>query len=139
MRNRLQRWWLLVPEPRELSTVYTMIYAVALGTGCVTLIFPPVTLAAEVGSAAMSSVGALLIAGAIIGMVGGAYENAKLEKIGLSLQIWALLIYSVIVAALHFTTHGSRLTQIGVILLALLGSYVVRWAIIWRRERQIRG
>lgn len=139
IRGRINEWWLRLPEPRELSSVYTIIYSIAMITGVVTLLFPPRSLAAEVGETAMSSVGALLIAGAIIGMVGGAVEHSKLERIGLSLQAWALLIYAVIVTILHFTSPGSRLTQLGVIALALLGSYVVRWLLIWRRDRHVRG
>lgn len=139
LQARLKPWWERMPEPRELSTIYTIIYGVALLTGIVTLANPPRSLSAEVGQAAMASVGALLIAGAVIAMAGGANEHSRLEKIGLNLQVWALLIYASIVTILHFTTAGSRLTQVGVIILALLGCFGARWLLIWRRDKPDRG
>lgn len=121
-----------------MSTVFTLLYVAALATGIVTIAIPPMSLVAEHGELAMQSVGVLLMSGAIIGMAGGAYTNGRLEQIGVGLQMWALVIYGAIALGLHLSSHGSRLTQIGVIVLALIG-FAVRWLMIWRYERQRRG
>lgn len=128
----LRVWWLRVPTPRELSIAFTLLYCLALGAGIVTLVWPPVTLSQEVGGPeVMASVGVLLLLGATISMVGGAREHWKVERIGLWLQSWALVLYAGIVLALHFSSTGSRLTQLFVIGMALI-AYLIRFLMIWR-------
>ena len=125
-------WWLRVPMPRELSVAFTLLYSIALMTGVATLLWPPMSLSREVGGPqVMASVGALLVLGAVIAMLGGAREHWKLERIGLWLMAWALLIYAVIVTVLHYTSEGSRLTQLGVISMALI-AFLIRYLMIWR-------
>lgn len=135
----LESWWLRVPMPRELSVAFTLLYALALGTGAATLLLPPISLSREVGGPQiMASVGGLLVFGALISMVGGAREHWKLERIGLWLQSWALVIYAAIVLLLHFSSSGSRLTQLGVIAMALV-AFLVRYLMIWRFTYRPRG
>lgn len=134
----LRFWWLKVPEPRAFSAIYTTLYGIAALTGLVTLLNPPQTIRAEIGTAAMASIGVLLLIGAAIGMVGGAWEHWKLERVGLWFMSGALLIYAMLVTALHFTSQGSRLTQLGVILLAL-GTFTVRYLMIRRYTFRPRG
>ena len=135
----LQTWWLRVPMPRELSVAFTLLHALALGTGIATLVMPPTSLSREVGGPQiMASVGGLLIVGALISMVGGAREHWKLERIGLWLQTWALLIYAAIELGLHFSSTGSRLTQLGVIGMALV-AFLIRYLMIWRFTYRPRG
>ena len=132
-------WWLLVPEPRELSMAFSALYVLALSTGAVTLLSPPISLSREVGGPQiMASVGGLLVVGALLSMAGGAREHWKLERIGLWLQSWALMIYAAIVLVLHFSSTGSRLTQLGVIAMALV-AYLVRYLMIWRFTYRPRG
>ena len=132
-------WWLIVPEPRELSLAFTALYVLALGTGAATLLFPPVSLSREVGGPQiMASVGWLLVIGALLSLVGGAREHWKLERIGLWLQSWALVIYAAIVLVLHFSSTGSRLTQLGVICMALV-AFLIRYLMIWRFTYRPRG
>lgn len=141
-RPRVRRWlssvWAFMPEPREQAAAWTLIYSVALATGFVTLLFPPVSIAAKIGAASMSAVGALLVAGAVAAMCGGAFKNGRLERIGIAAQAWALAIYGVVVLVLHVQGPGSRLTQAGVIVLAFLGCCVVRWLMLWRHERELK-
>lgn len=139
MLGWLQTWWLRVPMPRELSVAFTLLYALALGAGIVTLIYPPVSLSREVGGPqVMASVGALLIVGALLSMYGGAREHWKVERIGLWLCSWALLIYAGIVLVLHFSSTGSRLTQLFVIGMALV-AFLIRFLMIWRFTFRPRG
>ena len=135
----LQTWWLRVPMPRELSVAFTLLYAIAFCTGVATLLWPPTSLSREVGGPqVMASVGALLVLGAVIAMLGGAREHWKLERIGLWLMAWALLIYATIVTVLHYTSEGPRLTQLGVISMALI-AFLVRYLMIWRFTFRPRG
>lgn len=139
MSRWLQSWWLRVPMPRELSVAFTLLYAIAFCTGVATLLWPPMSLSREVGGPqVMASVGALLVLGAVVAMLGGAREHWKLERIGLWLMAWALLIYAAIVTVLHYTSEGSRLTQLGVISMALI-AFLVRYLMIWRFTFRPRG
>lgn len=139
MAGWLRTWWLRVPAPRELSLAFTVLYAFALGTGLATLIVPPTSIAREVGGpGVMASVGAILTVGALTSMYGGAREHWKVERIGLWLMAWALLIYAGIVFSLHLSTSGSRLTQLGVIGMALTG-LLIRFLMIWRFTYRPRG
>lgn len=131
-RGWMQEWWLRVPEPREMSAAFTVVYFAAFLTGLATLLNPPTSLAREVGGPqVMASVGALLIVGALVSMFGGARSHWKLERIGLWLMTGALGIYGLIVLTLHYSTPGSRLTQLGVIAIAML-CFGVRFLMIWR-------
>lgn len=135
----LQTWWLRVPAPREISVAFTIAYSLAFATGAATLLYPPITLSAEAaGPQAIASVGALLVVGAVLGMLGGAWEHWKLERVGLWLMSGALVIYAAIIVGLHLSTQGSRLTQLGVISLALC-LFLVRYLMIRRFTFRPRG
>lgn len=135
----LQTWWLRVPTPREFSIAYTVAYTIAFVTGVVTLVLPPMTLSEKLGGpTAIMSVGILCIVGAVLGMWGGAVEHWKLERIGLWFMSTALVIYGMIISVLHITQPGSRLTQLGVIGLALV-LFFIRWLMIRRFSYRPQG
>lgn len=139
MTGWLQEWWLRVPMPRELSVAFTLLYSLALATGVATLAWPPLSLSKEVGGPqVMASVGLLLVLGSLVAMFGGAREHWKVERIGLWLMAWSLLIYAAIVTFLQFTEAGSRLTQLGVIGMALV-AFLIRYLMIWRFTFRPRG
>lgn len=140
MTSWLQEWWIRVPMPRELSVAFTLLYSLALATGIFTLVWPPLSLSREVGGPqVMASVGLLLILGALLSMWGGAREHWKVERIGLWFMSSALLIYAGIALALHVGSEtGSRLTQVGVIAMALV-AFLVRYLMIWRFSFRPRG
>lgn len=132
-------WWLRVPEPREYSVLFTLLYSIALYTGVATLVRPPSSLSEAVGGPMiMSSVGGLLIFGAVVAMLGGMIEHWRTERIGIWTMAGALLLYGAIVLGLHVTQPGSRLTQLGVIGMALL-SFAFRYMMIWRFSKRPRG
>lgn len=136
--NWFQTWWLRVPSPREFSIVFTFVYAISLLTGAATLKFPPNTISAEIGAAAMVSIGGLLVVGALIGMLGGARKFWKLERVGLWFMSMAWVIYGVVVVILHLSSEGSRLTQLGAVVLAL-SVYFIRYLMIRRYSFQPGG
>lgn len=138
VRGWVTEWWLRVPEPREMSVAFTFVYVAAFLTGLATLLNPPMSLSKEVGGEqVMASVGGLLIAGALIAMLGGARRYWKLERIGLGVMTGAIGIYGLIVLILHHSSTGSRLTQLGIIVIALM-CFGVRFLMIWRFSFQPR-
>ncbi|WP_449280430.1 hypothetical protein [Leucobacter sp.] len=138
VRQWFRTWWLRIPDPRDISLAYTVIYVIAGATGLVTLVYPPTTIKAAIGPAAMAGIGVLLLVGAVLGMLGGAWEHWKLERVGIGLMGSALVIYGILVAVLHFQSPGSRLTQLGVIVLAV-GVFAVRYLMIRRYTFRPRG
>lgn len=137
--NWLQTWWLRVPTPREFSVAYTVAYFAALAMGVLILLWPPQTVSAELGGpAAIMSVGILLVVGAPIGMMGGALEHWKLERIGLWFMSGALGIYWLVVLALQLTQTGNRYGQLGGLFLGLM-LFLVRWLMIRRFTFRPRG
>lgn len=119
-----------MPDPRDISVVYTIVYIVTLYTGIVTILQPPSSLSLAVGGPqTMALVGILMTMGAVAALVGGAGEWWRMERIGVLGAGAGVLIYAAIVLGLHLTTEGSRLTQLGVIVLAEL-LFVVRMMMI---------
>lgn len=139
IRDWFRSWWLRVPSPREISIAYTAIYFVALATGIAALAVPPRTVELEVGAYASAALGVLLTLGAVIGMIAGALEHWRLERVGLMFMLTAGLIYAVIVSSIHYSeAPGSRLTQVGFIMIAC-GALVVRYLMIRRFTYRPRG
>ncbi|MFA5608120.1 MAG: hypothetical protein WDA07_13200 [Leucobacter sp.] len=133
-------WWLKVPDPRIISiivgTVYLFGFFLLGGVG--TLTNPPVTIIGEVGEVTMTTVGFLFLVGAVIGMIGGTLDHWELERVGVVTMGLGALVYAYIVISLHYTSTGSRLTQLAMIL-AGLGFLGLRLAMIWRYDYKPRG
>lgn len=138
MWRGVRAWLARIPEPRTISTVLTVAYVAFVLTGLATLILPPQSIVGAIGEVSMALVGWFFLAGGLIGMWAGSIEFWQLERVGITSMGAGLLAYAYIVATLHFTTEGSRLTQLGVIVIAgcLL---VLRLAMIWRYDFKPRG
>lgn len=135
----LKRWWhRTVPEPRYASTVYATIYTVFVLTGIATLTTPPQTLAGMLGQAGMGLVGWFFLIGGVVGMGAGWREWWELERWAIVLMLVGLTAYGYIVVSLHFQTTGSRLTQLGIILIATC-ALILRIGMIWRYPYKPRG
>lgn len=139
VREWCRTWWARIPHPREISIAYTAIYFVALATGIATLAVPPRTVELEIGAYASAALGVLLVLGAVIGMIAGALEHWRLERVGLMFMLTAGIIYAATVSSIHYSeAPGSRLTQIGFIVIAC-GALVVRYLMIRRFTYRPRG
>ena len=118
----LRRLWARVTEPRHMKIAYLAIYMITVLVGIVTLLSPPQSIAGEVGPVITTIWAALFIAGGVVGMVTvlpGWWWAERLLAIG-PIMI-GLGIYLTVVAILHAQgagTGASRLTQVGIILLA---------------------
>lgn len=132
-------WWIRVPSPRDISIAYTCIYLIALGTGLLTLVEPPRSIAYEIGDYAVAALGVLLTIGAVIGMIAGALEHWRLERVGLLFMGTAAAIFAGIVISPHYAQYaGSRPAQVGFIAIAI-GALVVRYLMIRKFTYRPRG
>ncbi len=122
-------WWLTVPEPREISMIYTLIYAAALGTGICTLVIPPPTIQHIAAPPTLAFIGYGLVVGAALAAAGGYWEVWALERGGLVLIAAALAGIGVLLIALQHVELGARVLQLGVLVLAI-SVLVVRWVMI---------
>lgn len=111
--------------------VTTLAYVVFALTGYATLVNPPSTLSAAYGEFAMSLVGVFFIIGSFGGMIAGARDYWELERWGIAAMLVGLGTYFYIVGQLQLTESGSRLTQLGVILIAIL-FLCMRMLMVWR-------
>lgn len=125
----LRRLWERVTEPRHMSLIYGGIYTIATLTGIVTLMVPPMTIAGELGPVLTVLWAGLFILGGTLGMLTVLQGLWAWERWGAGLVIAGIGIYGLVIATLHFTAEGSRLTQLGVLALAA-AVFVVRWAMI---------
>lgn len=131
-------WIHLVPEPRYASAVYTLVYALFVLTGLATLLVAPQTLIGLLGEAGMALVGWFFLLGGIIGMGAGWREWWELERWAIAMMGIGLASYGWIVLQLHFQSTGSRLTQLGIILIAGC-VLILRVGMIWRYPYKPRG
>lgn len=138
MIRHLRRWVGRIPEPRSISVILSIAYAVFVLTGIATLVTPPTSIVGAVGEVTMSLVGWFFLAGGVIGMIAGSTEFWQLERVGIAAMAVGLTTYAYIVTTLHFTTTGSRLTQLGIILIAAC-FLALRFAMIWRYDFKPRG
>ena len=119
---RARALWESITEPRHLKVGYFGIYLLTVAIGVVTLVWPPRSIEGPVGSASTALWASLFIFGGVVGAVtvlpGWWWLERALAIVPISL---GLLIYVVVVLILHFQgldQGASRLTQLGVILLA---------------------
>lgn len=132
------RWATFVPEPRYASTVYAIAYSLFVLTGLATLTVPPQTLVGLLGEAGMALVGWFFFLGGVVGMGAGWREWWELERWAIAMMLIGLAAYAWIVLQLHFQSPGSRLTQLGIILIAAC-VLTLRVGMIWRYPYKPRG
>lgn len=127
----LRSRWLDIPEPRDMSMIYAVLYAVTFTTGIAALVQPPRAIVSQHGAGVMLAMGVLLIVGACSAALGGYATHMQLERVGITICALALACFGYLVLSETVAVVGTRLLQLGVIILAL-GMFVVRY-------RSIRG
>lgn len=127
--RKLRTWWLTVPEPREISVAYTVIYALAATLGVATIAAPPDAIQHIASTGLIILVGCFLTAGAALAAGAGYWDYWQLERLGLVLICGGLVCYGILVGALQHTTIGSRIGYLIVIVLAIM-SMLLRWLMI---------
>lgn len=134
----LRVWWAKVTEPRHLSVIFGGVYTVAMLTGWATLAVPPQTIANELGPALSVAWAVLFIAGGLLGMVTVLPGWWQWERWGIYFCAAGIGIYGYVIVHLHFTSEGSRLTQLGILAFGL-ALFAVRFSLIWGRTYGPRG
>lgn len=125
--------WARITEPRHMKVAYLVVYAITTAVGVITLITPPQSIAGEVGPVLTTIWASLFIAGGLTGMITvlpGWWWAERL--LAIALVILGLAIYFTVVVILHAQsadTGSSRLTQLGIILLAS-APFTIRFLII---------
>ena len=124
--------WEAITEPRHLKVAYLLIYLGTIAVGVVTISWPPHTIEGPLGTVATTLWASLFIAGGLAGAVTVLPGWWWAERtLGIGLILIGLGIYLSVAVTLHVqSATGSRLTQIGIIVLAacpfLLRGLVIR-------------
>ena len=128
----LRLLWAKVTEPRHMSVIYGGVYTIVLLTGLATLAVPPQTIASELGPVLAGVWAALFIIGGLLGMATVLPGWWQWERWAIAFVVAGIGLYGYVITTLHFTTPGSRLTQLGVLTLALM-VFIIRFSLIWGR------
>lgn len=129
---RIRSLWERITEPRHLSVIYGAVYTIAFLTGLATIAVPPQSIAGELGPVLSVLWACMFIIGGALGIVTVLPGWWKWERWACAFVLAGIAIYGGVVLTLHFTSTGSRLTQLGVLLIASL-VFVIRIALIWGR------
>lgn len=125
----VRKAWAAITEPRHMSVIYGAIYTVAAFGGVVTLVVPPQTISGELGPALSAIWACLFLGGGLLGMSTVLQGWWKWERWASAFMLAGLGIYAFVIASLHLSEQGSRLTQLSVLLLAA-SVFIVRLALI---------
>lgn len=137
-----RRVWALLREPRTVTALSGAGWVIVLGIGLAALANPPLTISYAIGPTLTYVWSGFLMLGGLAGSIGCLLLPAPwwrwVEQIGIYAALTGTAIYAVVVTMLHFTTDGSRLVQVGFILLAAI-SLLTRWVRISDTALRRRG
>ncbi len=121
--------WLRIKEPRVLRVIFLAGYLVTLGTGIATLTNPPTTIEGQLGPVLSVSWALFWIGGGLVAALTVLQGWWEVERYGVYASMLGVVIYGCVLIALHVQSPGSRLTQLGVLAVAIL-FYVLRLVLI---------
>lgn len=120
----LKRLWDRITEPRRMKVAYLVIYLLTIAVGTVTLISPPTSISGEIGPVITTIWAVLFIIGGIAGAITVLPGWWWMERLlAIAPVMLGLAIYLAVVVTLHVQnveSGASRLTQLGIILLAAM-------------------
>ena len=118
--------WHLLKEPRVITAMHLLGYAILTTAGAAALGTPPTSIRAEWGPLLTQLWGGGLLLGGAVALVATPRGWWWVERTGITLLIIALAMYLSVVVSLHYTMSGNRLPQAGVTAYAII-SLVVRF------------
>ena len=122
MIGTVRRLWSSITEPRHMKVTYLVIYLLTVCIGVVTLLSPPQTIDGLVGPIITTIWASLFILGGLAGAIAVLPGWWWVERLlGIGPVMLGLTIYLTVVIVLHvhsMDAGSSRLTQIGIIVLA---------------------
>lgn len=138
LSRRIRRLWQSVTEPRHMKAAFAVLYVITIGTGVATLLVPPTSIAGQLGAPLTVAWSVFLIMGGFGGLLTVFPGWWWAERLSIILVWTGLAIYGIVIVSLHFTSSGSRLTQLGVLMLSAGVGYV-RWLMIRKYSFEPRG
>lgn len=130
--------WRSIAEPRHLKIAFLVAYIITLYMGTVTFLFPPASIAGALGDPLVGWMAFFLILSGLIGIVTVLPGWWASERLGIYSAFVGLTIYGGVALALQIVEGGSRLTQLGVIGLALV-LFIVRLLLIRKHDFEPKG
>lgn len=124
-----RRTWQRVKVPRLVRVIFALGYLVTLATGVVTLTNPPTTVEGQLGPILSASWSLFWIVGGLAGSATILQGWWEIERYAVASAMFGILIYAAVLVLLHFTSPGTRLTQLGVLTIACL-FFLLRLALI---------
>lgn len=131
-------FWRSLTDPPHQKPIFVCVYIVTMVTGLATILNPPMSIKAEVGPVIMDWIGITWLVGGAVAVPAMITGWWWVERLALGLAFTGLGMYGSIVTLLHFQAEGSRLTQLGVIVLASC-TYLLRFVTIRERSYEPKG
>lgn len=126
-----QHWtktlWMRIQEPRIVSMVQALIYALCFIGGLVTITDPPRSIAGTLGYGATLAWGGFAVLGGAMGMYAAPTGKWLVEKPAIIACITAIAMYAGILITLQVAEAGNRIPQLTFVLIGLL-HFVNRYA-----------
>lgn len=131
MRTTLHRAWSSIREPRAITLVQTLIYALCAAGGLSTILWPPVSVQGQYGVIITAAWGWFALVGGTLGMVSCPRGVWLIEKPALILCGLALFLYAGFIISLQITETGNRLSQFFFVTIVLF-HFIARYMRIHR-------
>ena len=120
-----KRLWKLLQEPRAVTATMAVSWMIGLGIGAVTVLSPPTTLTGALGHMTIV-MGCLMLIGSAFGVTGCLSGWWWVERCGVIAAGTGTAIYASTLIVIQYQQAGSRLTQLGFILLVVC-FLITRW------------
>lgn len=115
-----KKLWLRLQEPRAVTAAQTLIYAVVVFAGVMSLVSPPTSFEGYLGISVPYVWGGFATLGGLAGMYSAPTGKWLIEKPAVLACLTAISLYAGSVLTLHLTTSGNRLVQLCFVIVALL-------------------
>lgn len=118
--NWMHTLWSRIQEPRVVSIVQTLIYALCFTGGLVTIIDPPTSIKGAFGGGVTLAWGIFAVIGGLMGMYSAPTGKWLIEKPAIIACSTAVFLYAGLIITLQFTESGNRIPQLVFVLIGLL-------------------
>ncbi|WP_334121850.1 OpgC domain-containing protein [Glutamicibacter sp.] len=112
--------WIRIQEPRLVSVVQTLIYALCFTGGLVTILDPPRSIEGAFGNGVTLAWGLFALIGGAMGAYSAPTGKWLIEKPAIIACATAITLYAGILVSLHITETGNRIPQLVFVLIGLL-------------------
>lgn len=114
------RWFLTIPEPREVRFAYLGSYLLWAVAGVSVLISPPTSLEGTLGPVLTYVWGAFLALGSVLGASTVLTIYWWVERLAIWLTGTGVAVYAILILSMHLTSSGNRIPQLCFVLAGLV-------------------